>query len=249
VKAAELLKLIRQESTIRGYVMVCVTALTVLSLVLAGRGSSLGALIPLLIGVLGLAIRWQSAPLLVLLAVIFTEMDLRRFWYGYFRPSQIGLEDLLLCAAMLAYVTANYRLQGLLIHIIPPAPRSRSRRAKLPPDIRRSLSLASSQEIAQLVLTLPIWVGLALVLWSLLPQQWNDLELPGHVWQTVLLIWLLALVVLVGVGLLSYLGRTRMTEAEAMLLLQDELWRQTRREQGRINRWLARALQRRKEKP
>ena len=47
-------------------------------------------------------------------------------------------------------------------------------------------------------------------------------------------------------GLIAYLGQYRLTADEAALYLQDELWRQTRREQSRINRWLAWAVQRHK---
>jgi len=40
-------------------------------------------------------------------------------------------------------------------------------------------------------------------------------------------------------SILNYLARRQMTRAEAELMLQDILWRETRREQRRIGRWLA----------
>jgi hypothetical protein len=83
-----------------------------------------------------------------------------------------------------------------------------------------------------------VWVGLAVIAWSLLPGDWHLLGVPPHVWRTVLLVWIVGLSFLVKASLLGHLGRVRMTRAEALILLQDAVWRDTRREQRRINRWL-----------
>ena len=40
-------------------------------------------------------------------------------------------------------------------------------------------------------------------------------------------------------SVLGYLAWIRMSPAEATLYLQDVAWRETRREQTRINRWIA----------
>jgi hypothetical protein len=52
--------------------------------------------------------------------------------------------------------------------------------------------------------------------------------------------------VLAVAALLRYLALRRMTPPEAGLYLQDVLWRETRREQRRLNRWLAWAWLRRR---
>jgi hypothetical protein len=67
----------------------------------------------------------------------------------------------------------------------------------------------------------------------------------------MLLVWLLGLVFLVASALLSYLAQGRARPEEAALVLQDEAWRETSREQRRIQRWRvwARRRQRRKEQP
>ena len=65
-------------------------------------------------------------------------------------------------------------------------------------------------------------------------------------WHLALLLWSFSLFLIVVFGVIAYLGQRRLTPDEAELYLQDELWRQTRREQSRLNRWLAWAVQRRK---
>ena len=80
---------------------------------------------------------------------------------------------------------------------------------------------------------------LAAVMWSWLSGQETTLELDDAVWRGILVLWLLGGGVLIVAAGLRYLALRQMTRAEAQLYLQDLLWQQTRREQRRLNRWLA----------
>jgi hypothetical protein len=76
--------------------------------------------------------------------------------------------------------------------------------------------------------------------WSWLQGQGEVwLELPTPVWYAVVLVWLFAVVLLLGNAVIGYAAARRMTPEEAELFLQDALWRETRREQSRLARWLA----------
>jgi hypothetical protein len=64
------------------------------------------------------------------------------------------------------------------------------------------------------------------------------LHLYDSIWQLMVLLWLVSIVLIVAAGVLAYLGTRRLSPEEAALYLQDQVWRQTRREQARLNRWL-----------
>jgi hypothetical protein len=62
-----------------------------------------------------------------------------------------------------------------------------------------------------------------------------------EVWQALRLVWAgLAIVAATG-AVAGYLRQTLATPEEGLLHLQDQLWQHTRREQGNLHRWLARA--------
>jgi hypothetical protein len=96
---------------------------------------------------------------------------------------------------------------------------------------------------------LPVWAGLAHLAAVLLPEGTNELNWPAPLWRTLVLFWTIGLVLLVGAGLIDYLGRRALSPDESAVFLQDQLWQETRGEQRRLGRWLAwaRLRQRRKE--
>jgi hypothetical protein len=57
------------------------------------------------------------------------------------------------------------------------------------------------------------------------------------VWQALLLLWAGGLGLALAASVLGYLGWSRATPEESRLYLQDQLWRETRAEQGEVNRW------------
>jgi hypothetical protein len=239
------------------------TALLLILMVLVGEQDALWlAPVPFLIGCLGLLRRWSSAPLMLLLvvaALYFVPTSMVYFERGTLLGGPtFHLSDFILCGALLGYAVAHYRLLGVERGIFPPSGQpnqigSARRPAK---EVKRSARLASSEEFTLLLVSLPLWAGMAQVCLYLLPTRSISMSLPLHWWRAtaglsstwwraLVLIWLLGLGWLVVASLLGYWGRRRMTLEEATLFLQDTLWHETRREQRRLNRWLAWARLRR----
>lgn len=73
--------------------------------------------------------------------------------------------------------------------------------------------------------------------------QFVPIRIPRGIWQMLLVLWVFFLTIVPISAVLSWLGMRRATVAEAMLFLQDCVWRETRREQARSARWLAWAEQ------
>jgi hypothetical protein len=77
----------------------------------------------------------------------------------------------------------------------------------------------------------------------------TELDIDDRWWRLMVLVWLFGLMFLVAAGVLRYLGQRWVKPEEAALFLQDTLWRETSREQRRINRWIAWAARRREQIP
>jgi hypothetical protein len=101
-------------------------------------------------------------------------------------------------------------------------------------------------EVGLLVMSLPLAPLLAQVFWAGLAPPREMLGLPARLWRFLLVGWSLGLGVFVTAAVLRQWRRRLMTPDEAALLLQDTLWHETRREQRRLNRWLAWARLRRR---
>jgi hypothetical protein len=180
--------------------------------------------------------------------------------------NDILLLDMILAVAVLVYVVAHYRFLSVTRNLFPLDRRRRLRRpdAERPGRVvlgpvleqKRSPALVEPHEVGPLMLLASVCACLGQLLWVWVSadsfyrrfppggRRWHII--PPGLWQLALLLWIFCLVLIVASGLIAYLGQRRLTSDEAGLYLQDELWRQTRREQSRINRWLAWAVQRRK---
>jgi len=189
--------------------------------------------------------------------VTWVQRLLAGHWVGSLRlpfpgrlPSRavLPVSDLLLAVSLLAYAAGHYRLQGLVGRLFPPDPRRRRDVAGHGSEEawRRSPELVTSAEIVVLLVVAPACGGLAYLFWSWLRGQVTDLEVLDSAWRGILALWLLGSGLLAAAGLLRYLALRRMTPTEAALYLQDVLWRETRGEQRRLNRWLAWAWLRRR---
>ena len=167
----------------------------------------------------------------------------------------MDVTDLILCMAVLGYVTAHCRLRSLAVHIFPVDPRRQKRLARQKFGVAeqpRASRLVSRPEIGLLIFTLPVWAVLAYICRRLLPTRWGNPGWPPNWWRAMWLAWLLGSSLLVAAGFLDYWHRRRMTPPEAALFLQDVFWNETRGEQRLVNRWLAWARLRRqprKDKP
>lgn len=266
----------------RTYLFVCLGAQMVLLVVLLQRGHGSWALLPVLLGLAGLVLRWRITPYLVLFALagllivpVMQQPGLRRL--QGLSPART-LNDLALCGATLAFLAGHYRLHGLTSFIFPRDPR---RRTVLPPrpsrpgDVgtvvrlgpvqqrRRSQTLVTAPELALLLGAVPFWAGVAHFLYpelvpgerrsTILPDEWL-LHAPDEIARSAgqaasflievalrsrRLIWGLGGLVLIASTVIGYLAWRRMTPDEAAVVLQDTVWTETRREERKINRWLA----------
>jgi hypothetical protein len=220
---------------VRAYALIGLAALVVLFLMVMDRGvaGALGGLVILILGLAGLVTGWRTVPPAILFVVTVSQVD---WWGGHWPEFLFDLNDLLLCGALLVYLAAQFRLFGLTGNVLPPEPGVAGSGG--PRMVRRSSALVSDRELAFLGV-LAAWVVLAQGLWAVLPESLDIVRsVPG-------LVRLFILAVVLGGGglavsaVLGYLSLRRATPAEALQVLQDELWDETRSEQRALNRWLA----------
>jgi hypothetical protein len=107
-----------------------------------------------------------------------------------------------------------------------------------PADQARSPELVGTNEIMQLVLTVLGCTGLAAVVWMILGTARPPLDFDRWEWPVVFVGWAGCLIAGVVWVVTGHLRWRRASPEESYLYLQDQLWRQTRREQSRLNRWL-----------
>lgn len=243
------------------YAVLCLAALAAIFLVEMQHNMRLTTPLLLAVGLLGVLTRLRAAPILLVVTLaagaLFEQQRLTGLgWRWAVRPRAFQVPDVVLCGAVLLYVAAHYRLQALTRHVFPldtrrrePVPGKPGKRRVI--RHKRSPRLATPEEAALLVLLLPVPALLAQALWLVLARPWTVLGLPPPVGRLLLLGWVLALAAFVLGALLAHWRTRQLDAAEGELYLQDTLWHETRREQRRLNRWLAWAQlrRRRKEKP
>jgi hypothetical protein len=196
------------------------------------------AAVPVLIGACGLVFYWRSAPLGVLVAVAFAKVwPMVRFGDGAFRQSSTLLSDAVLCAATLTYIVAQYRLIAMRVAILPSDARNET--------IARDPAAVHVREAVSAIFAVVAATVGAFFLWQLtfiVRPPWMIARAP---WRLGLLVWIVGIGLIAIASAIGYIGWRRQSRAEAMLVLRDEFWRQTRGEQRRINRWTAWASRRR----
>jgi hypothetical protein len=192
----------------------------------------------LLAGGLGILARRAINPLIVLL-----PLGINQLLHQANRNNLLGQSaippatylrtlDLALCMAVLAYVVGQYRLLALRGTVLPA---DRRRGAASP----RPEYLVTAEELFALLVQLPLWTLVAQGIWYLLPQH-SRLEGLAPSWlQFLILVWVVAIGLLVTSHVFRYWRWRQMNATTARVLLQDVLWKETRGEQRRINRWLA----------
>jgi hypothetical protein len=164
--------------------------------------------------------------------------------------------DVGLCAAVLAYSAGQYRLLALTHSVFPVEARGRPARggkwsAPAGARQRRSPHLPRSWEMIALVIAAAAWAVAVSLFWLVLSVFPAPLELSHGLWRGLLLIFSVGLTTAVLGAAAAYVNWLTTSPTEHLLFLQDQAWRETRREQNQINRWLTWARlrgQRRKEK-
>jgi hypothetical protein len=278
---AEATKEREQSTQERAYAVICLVSLLLVVVVMMLDGIGVWSVLPMLVGGVAFLLRWRSGPPLVLFVFLWmaptrfhhgAETDTFLAWLLNLGAPSVNpasrrldgallLEDVLLCVALLSYTAACYRSLALAHSIFPPdlrrgrkpaGDRRNPKTAPMPqPLVPRPAEPASPSEI-------PIFAGAllaaalaALVLWFLADWLPGELELSPVTWRNVAFFWAFVILVSLCLAVFRYLGRCRGPVGENLLYLQDQLWLQTRHEQGTLNRWLVWARlrwQRRKER-
>jgi len=123
-----------------------------------------------------------------------------------------------------------------LIYLMRRQPTNRREAAK--PE-RRAIEELPAEEIPKALLAVAAVSTGALAVWLLTQSRPAPLRTHPEQWQLGLIIWILVMPVIVVAVVTSYVHWRNASPEEARLILADELWRQTRREQRRVTRWTA----------
>jgi hypothetical protein len=232
------------ESVVAGatmtYLIIGAAALALVSLGLVQNGADRWALVPALIGTAGLVFHWRTAPLGLLAAVAIGKV-LPLWYYGGVGLPRSGslVADLVLGAAILCYLIAQYRLLSLTVAVLPADPRD----PKSKPPARDPASVPAREAPGTLLIAAAATIG-AFFLWELTSLFRSPWSISAAHWRVELLVWILAFGLIGLASVIGYLSWRRQSRNEALLVLRDEFWRQTRGEQRRINRWRAWARRR-----
>jgi len=230
------------------YQVLCGVALAAIFLVQVQQGLLLWGMIVLLVGAAAV-LRARISPLLVVLPLVGGQLYLQ-YLVPIGRPRGVlQVDDVVLCAATLAFVAGHYRLLALWRNILPLDPRQiyhkgagvivpLSRLGKVAPQ-HRPVALLSRGELAWFVLQLPLFALGAQAVWIVLGARRNLHELEPRLLQIMHASWVLVLGLLLVGQLFRVVRLLRMDGVAAQMVLQDTLWHETRREQRRIGRWLA----------
>ncbi len=246
---------------VRDYTAVALAALAVCGLILYFERLGPWGLVVVLVGLVGVLLRWGlAAGLFLALLTFFLLFEPRLAFSPYrYRPRGSDMTDLGLAVAVLVYVAAQLRLQTLTRFAVPPDPRRQLRppgkrvrgRWILPAEpAQRTTAEGNPGEVVLLLLGAAAFGVVASLLWFRLasetPPLWSDF--PPALWRTIVVVWGTVLALAAMYAFLGYLRRSHAGRDESLLYLQDQLWAATRGEQRRINRWLAWARLRKQRK-
>ena len=246
---------LRSQPAVRGYTILCLTALMAMILALMENDRELiNILLVAGMGALAVITYWRIGTPLLLLGLVVLEVfhRLNRPWYaGSPGADESPFMDAVLCAAVLAYAAGHSRLLSLAHTAFPidnrrppPAGPHDGRR-------RRSAHLPGPWEIPLLALTAAGWAVAVSLWWLVLSKLSPPAGLSPGTWHGMLLIFVVGLTMALLWGACAYFDWSTATPEEHLLFLQDQAWRETRLEQNQINRfvvWARLRGQRRKEK-
>ena len=249
----------RPQPGVSAYTILCLTAL--MGMVLALMENDRDLLWILLLAAVGAAAviaRWRIGPPLVVLGLATLEVFHLAAGSVYGRTpfsEESPFMDAVLAASVLAYAAGHYRLLSLAHSIFPvdvrrPPPPPGGGKPSNPRGQRRSAELPGPWELPMLATAAGVWAVGVTLFWLALSAADPPLDLSRGLWRGLLLIFLVGLTAAALAGAAAYLHWATARPEEHLLYLQDQAWRETRREQNRINRFLTWArlrAQRRKE--
>lgn len=244
------------DERLRSYVVVAAAALLVIFVSGLLAGSLMAGLVPAIFGLCALGLRWPVMSVLLVVAVAWFQA--LPFGVPVFSPRPLDprfthfrFGDILLVAAVLVYLIAQFRLYTLAHAAVPDDRIFRVRRKHEMPDLRDP-DRVEEREIPQLL----VLMGAALVagqfLWLFLsetvlnfrilpPIEIRDglrgASLPYHASREVMFA--------IGLGVSIFLARLglwywrlrSLNREEAQLILADTGWSEMRREAARLETW------------
>jgi hypothetical protein len=231
------------------YVVLTAAGLLVYFLMMLAKGNDAGALIAILVAVAGVLARWVVAPALVLILTTYLQVDRGFFnligqfsggrWFLPDERAAFQIEDVILAAALLAYVIGHFRLTTIVHQGMPnePTPR-REGDPKTPP--RRPAELVADDEFPRTMIIGGGCVIVAEIVWVIL-MGLENLGRPNAfspaTTRFLIVAWLAGLALMLVSAALVYMRSARMTRSEASLVLRDEFFHENRRETDRLQRW------------
>lgn len=234
------------------YVALCCLCLGLLFLAQWQQGQLLGAVLVVLVGALSLLSRIRVGPLLIVVLVGGLQMvHQSQFGAPFLREGAFAsqMHDWLISAGVLGYVLGHYRLQTFWHSLWPEDMRQKAGPPTRPfPWLRRRQPLVQEKrpqqhltphELVWLLMSLPAWALIGCLTWAVLGQRWNVAGFELSIVRLLLTILFLGIVFFVGRFVLGYWRHRRRDDEAARLFLQEMLWKETRGEQRRLNRWLA----------
>jgi hypothetical protein len=238
------------DSAIRDYTLVAGMSLLFVGLLLANEGYDYWALLPPLLGGVGLLVPWGFGPTLVLVSVAFVLALPYLIMGPYFRRFAAppdALFTMTLALACFAVVTTLSRLRQLKRFPMsevgdkkpPKSPQKAVADYLAPRAVGRSPDRVRSIEMVWLIGMGIALTAVAFVVWGGLSQTsfFERADVGPWVWHAILLLWAAGMVLICQWVMLSYFGWVRAGHEECALFLQDQLWTATRLEQRRQARW------------
>jgi hypothetical protein len=248
------------EPAVRYYLFLGLSGLLLLGLAMFEQVGPYG-LAPAGIGALGLAgpmrprgllglkrkksARRGAAPLMVILTTVFLLTYAGWLYMGV--SGAFDGSDLMIATGLLAYLAAQYRIDGLVVGAMPLDPRRHVDRVAGDVPETRPARLVDSREWYGLAMRIPACIVGAQLVWFAVIRSGTWRTPDGDMrFNLVLTAWRF-LVVAVGFGLLILVttivaGALRWytySPDEANIVVRDAYWEETRGEQRRISRWTA----------
>ncbi|MFL5331092.1 MAG: hypothetical protein ACJ8C4_19550 [Gemmataceae bacterium] len=249
----------------RGYLFIGFCACVVLALSLNSRYAGEWAFLPSLVGAAGLAMRWPSAPVFVLLGTAIAVMITKDN-----EATSPETAEILMATSLVIYAVAATRLVGVTRSLWPPDARPHLRwvppkqqqsstaqdyllmltivhplwkwyRSWPAPPVgeRRTAETSTPDEIVLGLIPAALAIAAAFVIWRLVGLVSPPLRMIVDQWRLGVVIWSV-IITAIGVRVfIGYLSARRMSRDQAHLILTDTVWRETRREQQKIARWTA----------
>ncbi len=216
-------------------------------------GIGVFALVPLLFGLGAMIFRWNSGPPLALASLLILSVWQRPMtWASVWRLVTLNfpgfsaddyplsfLSELLIATGFLVFAVAYYRHMSLVQGIFPVDRRNPGIYGEpLPKTPMRSPELVLPNEVIGFAVFMPLWAFGAFLLWELTGRFYGPIGMNQAAWRILLLVWIGGGILFLTTSVVGYIAMTRQDPRAAKIYLQDQVWRETRREQARINHWL-----------